>query len=476
MRKFPKEFLWGTAMSANQMEGSWDVDKKGMSVADIRPYNPNIDRSKVVEDLKMTKDKFESLLNDKVSFFPKRWGIDFYNTYIEDIKLLNDLGVKVFRTSIAWTRIFPIGDEKKPNQKGLNFYRKMFEECKKYNMEILVTMSHLETPIGLIKKYGGWKNKEVIKLFVNYSTAIMEEFKDIVKYWMPFNEFNHMDFDNTNVFDDDKEFYQNSYQAFHNQFVANAKTIEVGKNINKEFQFGTMIGHTLTYPETCKPIDQLMNQQQLNLSVYFYYDVMSKGEYPWYIKNHFKMMGLNINMTDSELKIIKNNTVDYLGFSYYATGIVGSSESLEVTGNNVMITGVNPYLDKTEWGWQIDSEGLGFILRDLYSRYNKPLFVAENGVACEEKNDNLSIIEDDYRIDYLNKHFEQMADAIDEGIEVIGYTLWTPIDLVSFSSQEMSKRYGVVYVDQDDMGNGTKKRIHKKSFKWLAKYYKESIK
>ncbi|AXK51634.1 glycoside hydrolase family 1 protein [Spiroplasma alleghenense] len=477
MNKFPKDFLWGTALAANQIEGAFDKDGKGLSIADIRNYNPKIDRSNMKDELKLSKEKINELINNPQDYyFPKRHGIDFYHTYKEDIKLIADLGIKVFRLSIAWTRIFPNGDETKPNQAGLDFYAKVFAECKKYNLKIMVTISHLEMPLHLVMEYGGWSNKKVITFYMNYAKSIIDAFAKDVEYWIPFNEFNHITFDNTGIFDNESNLLELSYQAFHNQFVANALVIkykkEVNKKLNLKMQFGSMIGHVLCYPLTCHPNDVLLNQQMDYWNNDFFYDVMAKGEYPWFMKSYFEKNNIKLDITNDELKTLKENTLDFVSFSYYSSGTESVQLETQKTGGNVFMTGKNPYLDATKWGWQVDPVGLRIVLNKLYDRYKLPLFISENGFSAPEELDKNNTVIDDYRIDYLKAHFEQMSLAIADGVELFGYTLWTPIDLISYSSQEITKRYGLIYVDKDDFGNGSGKRYKKKSYDWFAQVIK----
>lgn len=474
LNKFPKNFYMGVAMSANQSEGAFNINGKGVSTADVRFFKKDLDRHNVFEEFKMNRHNLEHILkNEKDFYFPKRTGIDFYHTYKEDIKLLSELNINIFRTSIAWTRIYPTGEEKTPNLEGLKFYKNLFEECKKNNLKIMVTISHLEMPLNIVTKYGGWANKETIKMYINFAKTVVTEFCDIVDFWLPFNEINHIDFDCTGVFADEKNHLSKSYQSFHNQFVANSKIIHFGKSLNENMKFGTMVGHMLSYPATCDPLDVYENLKESQINVDFFYEIMCNGKYPWYMSKFFADNKIILDISKKELEIISKNTVDFVSFSYYSSAIISAKE-IEKTGGNVKERGKNPFLVANEWGWQIDPVGLKISIMELYSKYKLPIFVSENGFATTEELDESNSIEDDYRIDYLRKHLDAIKEACLEGADVFGYTLWTPIDLVSFTSQEMSKRYGVIYVDQNDLGEGSKKRYRKKSFYWLQNYVKNS--
>ncbi|MCU9613078.1 family 1 glycosylhydrolase [Caldibacillus lycopersici] len=476
---FPNGFLWGGAIAANQVEGAWDVDGKGMSVADVAKLKPNI----AVSDYKNqwhvgSKDIKEAMATVDPLYYPKRRGIDFYHHYEEDIKLFAEMGFKVLRLSIAWTRIFPNGVETEPNQAGLNFYRRVFETLKKYHIEPVVTLSHYEMPLYLVNHYDGWVSRDVIDFFVRFSKVVFNEYKDLVKYWISFNEidsvFRHP-FTTIGVVEDK---YENQdrldeaiYQAVHNQFVASALATKYLREISPDAKMGAMITKTQTYPETCNPKDVLL-ASQANRKNYFYSDVQVRGEYPSYILKEFKDRGLNVDFGDNDLEVLKKNTVDYLSLSYYMSRVVSvDMDSKEITGGNLTSGIKNPYLETSDWGWQIDPIGLRIGLVDLYDRYQIPLFIVENGLGAKDHLKADGTIEDDYRIDYFRSHIEQMYEAIQEGVELMGYTPWGCIDLISASTSQMDKRYGFIYVDADDFGQGSYQRIPKKSFYW----YKDII-
>ncbi len=458
---FPKNFLWGGATAANQCEGAYNEDGKGLSTQDIMPkgiMGPVTDEP--------TEDNMKLI------------GIDFYHRYKEDIKMFAEMGFKTFRLSIAWSRIFPNGDDKVPNEKGLEFYDRVFDELAKYGIEPLVTLSHYETPLALAKNYDGWVNRDLIGFFENYARTVFTRYKDKVKYWLTFNEINsatHFPYTSAGIWTPkEKLSKQNLYQAMHHELVASALAVKIAHEINPKFQVGCMILGVPNYPLTSMPADVLkaMEQDRQNL---FFADVHARGEYPTYMNRFFKENDIKLNITDEDKDILKN-TVDFISFSYYMSSCATADPEKNLKGKGNLIGGVpNPYLKASDWGWQIDPEGLRYILNLLYDRYQKPLFIVENGLGAfdeliTDENGNKTV-NDDYRITYLNDHLVQVAEAIEDGVEVMGYTTWGCIDLVSASTAELRKRYGFIYVDRNDDGTGTLDRYKKKSFNW----YKEVI-
>ncbi len=458
---FPKNFLWGGATAANQCEGAYNEDGKGLSTQDIMPkgiMGPVTDEP--------TEDNMKLI------------GIDFYHRYKEDIKMFAEMGFKTFRLSIAWSRIFPNGDDKVPNEKGLEFYDRVFDELAKYGIEPLVTLSHYETPLALAKNYDGWVNRDLIGFFENYARTVFTRYKDKVKYWLTFNEINsatHFPYMSAGIWTPkEKLSKQNLYQAMHHELVASALAVKIAHEINPKFQVGCMILGVPNYPLTSMPADVLkaMEQDRQNL---FFADVHARGEYPTYMNRFFKENDIKLNITDEDKDILKN-TVDFISFSYYMSSCATADPEKNLKGKGNLIGGVpNPYLKASDWGWQIDPEGLRYILNLLYDRYQKPLFIVENGLGAfdeliTDENGNKTV-NDDYRITYLNDHLVQVAEAIEDGVEVMGYTTWGCIDLVSASTAELRKRYGFIYVDRNDDGTGTLDRYKKKSFNW----YKEVI-
>lgn len=481
-KSFPEGFLWGGATAANQFEGGWNEGGKGWSVSDTARSHLDVD----VQDYRaqneiLMKDIEEALANpDDLVHYPKRHGSDFYHRYKEDIALLGEMGFKVFRLSIAWSRIYPKGDEDTPNEEGLQFYEDVFKELKAHNIEPLVTISHYEPPLHLCLEYDCWYNRKTIDFFMNFVNTIVDRFGQYVKYWLTFNEVDSMirhPYTTGGLIKDrfpEEKFEEVIFQAMHHQFVASALATKV---VHEKVP-GSMVGCMLTkltyYPYTCKPEDVLEAQQKMR-STYCYSDTQVFGEYPAYLLSRFKNHGLNIVMTEEDLDVMKKYPVDFISFSYYSSSCVAKDTTgLNMTeGNNVTAIS-NPHLKASDWGWQSDPIGLRISLVDLYDRYRKPLFIVENGLGEKEElvpdGNGSFTVEDDGHIEYYDAHFREMYNAIvEDGVELLGYTTWACIDLVSESTKQMSKRYGFIYVDCDDYGNGTFDRYRKKSFYWYKK-------
>lgn len=465
---FPKDFLWGGATAANQFEGAYDRDGRGLANVDVIPHGE--------ERFNVLLGRRKMLDFEEGYHYPAKEGIRFYDHYKEDIKLFAEMGFKTFRMSIAWTRIFPNGDEKEPNEAGLQFYEDVFNELKKYNIEPLVTITHFDCPIHLIKEYGGWKNRKMIEFYERLVRTLFERYKGLVKYWITFNEINillHAPFMGAGVvIEEGEDRDQILYQAAHHELVASALATKIAHEVDPENKVGCMLAGGEFYPNTPNPKDVFAAMQADRLN-YFFIDVQSRGEYPNYALKEFERKGIEIKMEEGDLELLKNHTVDYISFSYYSSRVASADPKHLDKADANMFAGVkNPYLDESEWGWQIDPLGFRITINALYDRYQKPLFVVENGLgAIDEVTEDGEII-DDYRIAYLRAHIEAMRDAISiDGVPILGYTTWGPIDLVSASTGEMSKRYGFIYVDRQDDGSGTFKRMKKKSFDW----YKQVI-
>lgn len=465
---FPKDFLWGGATAANQFEGAYDRDGRGLANVDVIPHGE--------ERFNVLLGRRKMLDFEEGYHYPAKEGIRFYDHYKEDIKLFAEMGFKTFRMSIAWTRIFPNGDEKEPNEAGLQFYEDVFKELKKYNIEPLVTITHFDCPIHLIKEYGGWKNRKMIEFYERLVRTLFERYKGLVKYWITFNEINillHAPFMGAGVvIEEGEDRDQILYQAAHHELVASALATKIAHEVDPENKVGCMLAGGEFYPNTPNPKDVFAAMQADRLN-YFFIDVQSRGEYPNYALKEFERKGIEIKMEEGDLELLKNHTVDYISFSYYSSRVASADPKHLDKADANMFAGVkNPYLDESEWGWQIDPLGFRITINALYDRYQKPLFVVENGLgAIDEVTEDGEII-DDYRIAYLRAHIEAMRDAIAiDGVPILGYTTWGPIDLVSASTGEMSKRYGFIYVDRQDDGSGTFKRMKKKSFDW----YKQVI-
>jgi len=455
MKTFPDDFLWGGAVAANQVEGAYLEDGKGLSTSDVQPqgvFGPVVERVPGDSGIKDV-------------------AIDFYHRYPEDIRLFAEMGFSCLRVSIAWTRIFPNGDEQAPNEAGLAFYDKLFDELAAHDITPLVTLSHYEMPWGLVKQYGGWGSRQTIGFFERYARTVFTRYREKVKLWLTFNEINmSLHAPMTGVGLPETSSKGEVYQAIHHQLVASALAVKACHEIIPDARIGNMLLGGLMYPLTCKP-DDVLEALQENRAWQFFGDVQCRGAYPGYMLRFFRDGGIEIDITDADREALKS-TVDFISFSYYMTGCVTTDEELnQQARGNILSMVPNPHLASSEWGWQIDPVGLRTLLNVLWDRYQKPLFIVENGLGAKDKPDADGVVQDDYRISYLNDHLVQVREAIDDGVEVMGYTSWGPIDLVSASKAELSKRYGFIYVDRDDSGKGTLARSRKKSFHW----YKEVI-
>ncbi|NRF23940.1 6-phospho-beta-glucosidase [Vibrio coralliilyticus] len=449
MTTFPKHFLWGGAIAANQVEGSFNLDGKGLSTSDmlpngiLSPYQTRQQRTDGIKDL----------------------AIDFYQRYPEDIALFNEMGFNCLRLSIAWTRIFPNGDESEPNEEGLAYYDRIFDELAKHDITPFVTLSHYEMPYALVENYGGWASRELISFFERYASTVFERYQNKVKLWLTFNEINmslHAPFTGVGLAEEASE--QAIYQAIHHQLVANAKAVKLCHEIIPDAKIGNMLLGALNYPYTCNPDDVIAAMQENNKWLFFG-DVQTRGRYPGYMLRYFREKGIEIDMQPGDVEELASASVDFISFSYYASGCASADPKQKEVGN-IVDSVPNPYLEKSQWGWLIDPKGLRILLNFLYDRYQKPLFIVENGLGARDEINANGEIEDDYRIAYLNDHLVQAREAVLDGVELMGFTSWGPIDLVANSTAEMSKRYGYIYVDRHDDGSGTLERKRKKSFFW----------
>lgn len=455
--KFPDGFLWGGAVAANQCEGAYNEDGKGLSTQDVTPHGI---KGPVTKE--PTPDNMKLI------------GIDFYHRYKDDIKLFAEMGFKVFRTSIAWSRIFPNGDEKEPNEKGLQFYDDLFDELLKYGIEPLVTISHYETPLNLSVKYDGWINREMISFYERYVRTIFKRYGQKVKYWLTFNEINsvlHEPFLSGGIYTDKSQLdKQDLYQAVHHELVASALATKIGHELMPDGKIGCMILSMPMYPLTSNPDDVIAAMKSDHMNTFFG-DMHVRGQYPGYMKRYFKENNIQIKMAAGDEELLKNHTVDFVSFSYYMSICEAADHTRAQEGEGNLMGGVaNPYLKKSEWGWAIDPQGLRYVLNQFYDRWQKPLFIVENGLGAVDElvtqPDGTKTVLDDYRINYLRDHLIQVREAIEDGVPVMGYTSWGCIDLVSASTAELKKRYGFIYVDRNDDGTGTLNRYKKKSFEW----------
>ena len=464
---FKKDFLWGGAVAAHQIEGGYNKGGKGLSIMDVATAgNVNMKR------------RFTEFVEEN-EYYPNHEAINFYSRYKDDIKLFAEMGFKCFRTSIAWSRIFPNGDEDMPNEEGLKFYDDMFDECLKYGIEPVITLSHFEMPLYITQKYGGWRNRKFIDFFVKFATVCFKRYKHKVRHWMTFNEinnqanfnFDYMLYSNSGIlFKDSENREEIMYQAAHYELVASALTVKIGHSINNDFKIGCMIAMCPIYPYSCNPEDIFMASKAMNKR-YYYVDVHTKGFYPTNILKHWELKGFNIDYTEDDFKLLKEGCVDYIGFSYYmsfTTKYDKNNKYYEYDESKCLIK--NPYLLASDWGWQIDPLGLRYALNWFNDRYNLPLFIVENGLGAYDKLEEDGTIKDFYRINYIRKHIEQMKKAVEEdGVDLIGYTPWGCIDLVSAGTGEMDKRYGFIYVNKNNDGVGDLSRIKKDSFYWYKK-------
>lgn len=464
LARFPQGFLWGGALAANQAEGAHLEGGKGLTTVDMIPHGAN--RMAV----KLGQEKRFTLRDDE--FYPSHEAIDFYHRYKEDIALMAEMGFTVFRTSIAWSRLYPRGDEQEPNAEGIAFYRALFEECKKHDIEPLVTLCHFDVPMHLVVEYGSWRNRQMVDFFTRYARTCFEQFDGLVKYWLTFNEINillHSPFSGAGlVFEEGEEREQVKYQAAHHELVASALATQIAHEVNPHNQVGCMLAGGSFYPYSCKPEDvwAALQKERENL---LFIDVQARGAYPAYAASLFHEKGIQLVKAPEDDDILKHS-VDFVSFSYYASRCASADMNAgNTSAANVVKSLRNPHIQQSQWGWGIDPLGLRITMNSLYDRYQKPLFLVENGLGAMDEINADGEIEDDYRIDYLRAHISAMGDAIADGVPLLGYTSWGCIDLVSASTGEMSKRYGFVHVDRDDAGRGTLARRRKKSFWWYQK-------
>lgn len=461
-----KDFLWGGATAANQCEGAYREGGRGLANVDVIPHGP--DRRSVMLGVRKM-DRIEGGY-----YYPALEGIDFYHHFREDIALFAQMGFKTFRMSIGWSRIFPNGDEEEPNEEGLAFYEEVFRECKKYGIEPLVTITHFDCPMHLIQSYGGWKDRRLVEYYKRLVTVLFTRYKGLVKYWITFNEINmilHLPFMGAGLwFKEGENQEQAKYLSAHHELVASAWATKIAHEIDPENKVGCMMAAGNYYPYCCMPEDvwAAMGKDRENM---MFIDVQARGYYPSYAKKLFEKKGIRIDMTEEDERILRENTVDYISFSYYSSRCITTRENVGETIGNAFKGTKNPYLKSSQWGWQIDPLGLRITMNTLYDRYQKPLFIVENGLGAKdelvEDGKGSYTVQDDYRIEYLKAHIEAFKAAVEEdGVELLGYTPWGCIDLVSASTGEMSKRYGFIYVDRKDDGSGTFARYRKKSFRW----------
>lgn len=467
MRQIKSDFLWGGATAANQLEGAYATDGKGLSIADVMPGGKH--RMNVIHD-----SQFDFELKEEYTY-PNHDGIDFYQHYKEDIALFAEMGFKTYRMSIAWSRIFPNGDETEPNEAGLQFYDNVFDELLKYGIEPLVTISHYELPLHLAKEYGGWRDRRLVTFFERYSRVLFERYQGKVKYWLTFNEINGAQFmpmlSLGMAVREDENMLQSTYQGLHHQFVASSLATKAARQIDPSMQIGCMLIAAPVYAYSSNPVDVQFALEEERMMNYFCGDVHVRGAYPSFADRFFAENGIELVIEDGDLDLLRDYTVDFFSLSYYMSRTEKAEKDGDEAGGNIMSGVKNPYLKASDWGWEIDPDGLRIILNKLYDRYQVPLFIVENGLGAYDEVEPDGTIHDSYRIAYLEGHLKAMMEAIQDGVEMMGYTSWGCIDLVSASTGEYSKRYGFIYVDKHDDGSGTLARSRKDSFYW----YKEII-
>lgn len=477
-QEFPKSFLWGGGIADFQAEGAYEESGRGLTTLDFITNGSHTEPRKITYQL---PDGTKGVSNargplpdgakgylDPEYYYPSLNGVDFYHHYKEDIKLFAEMGSSVFRFSICWTRIFPKGIEDEPNEDGLKFYENIVDECLKYHIEPLITICHDEIPAYLADNYEGWLNRFTIECYLKLCKVLFERFKGKVKYWLTFNEINSL---NGYIalgctrYDDYSRFV-----GAHHMFIASAKAVKMCHEMIPESMVGAMYASSPCYPLTCKPEDVFM-QLQVRRRTFYFADVMMRGYYPGYAKMILEQKGVELPLEPGDEEILKEGALDFYSFSCYRSTTVNVDTKFPINGIDIMSMDTNPYLETTAWGWPVDPMSLRYLLNEVYDRYQKPIFIAENGLGEIDQADENGYVEDDYRIDYLKAHFKEIRKAIClDHVDVFGYTMWGCIDLVSLGTGEMKKRYGWIYVDMDDLGNGTKKRIPKKSYYWMKEF------
>ncbi|MBR2686179.1 MAG: family 1 glycosylhydrolase [Erysipelotrichaceae bacterium] len=482
MQRFPDYFLLGGATSAMQIEGGWQSSHRGLNINDVNTAGgKDHPRLSTVRYEDGTVEKYPMFSKDlpqgakmvllKDEYYPNLEGIDFYHRYKEDIAMLGEMGFNVFRMSIMWSRLFPNGNEEKPDEEGIQFYHNVFAELKKYNIEPLVTIWHSEDPVYLVNEIGGWNNRKMIEYFDRYAETVLREYKDEVKYWLTFNELNNgiMFLDWIRGTGDKRERAQVTFQQLHHKLLASAHTVKKAHEINPDSKVGCMIAYAVNYPLTCDPRDSLKQVETAQWLNWYTGDVQVRGAYPYFAKKFWDREGVVLDIKEHDAQELKEGTVDFFSFSYYSSACVTTREDYEVSGGNFTMGARNPYLTYSEWGWAMDPYGLRYALNEIYGRYQIPVIVVENGLGAVDKVEEDGSIHDPYRVEYLREHLKAVKEALEDGVDVFGYCSWGCIDEVSAASGQMNKRYGFIYVDRDDAGNGTLERRKKDSFYWYQK-------
>lgn len=462
-------FLWGGACAANQFEGAWDAGGKGPSVPDMCT-NGSHENSKWI-----TRETRPDRL------YPSHEAVDFYHRYEEDISLFAEMGFRCFRTSIAWTRIFPTGMEEEPCEEGLAFYDRMFDCLLAHGIEPIVTISHYEMPYALVERYNGWESRALVGLYLRFCKTVFRRYRGKVRYWLTFNEVNAGTLPLGSVLSlgtvrgyegpvsDVPDDPQMRFQALHHQLVASALAVEYAHERYPEFKMGCMVAFSACYPLTPDPDDALECQRAMNKTDWYCGDVQVRGAYPHFAQSLWDELGVVLEVEPEDEEVLAHGRVDFFAFSYYMSSCITTHNIEDAVGGNLMGGIRNPYLEESEWGWQIDPVGLRWALNEIYGRYRIPLMVVENGLGARDERGTDGEIHDHYRIDYLRRHIQQMEAAVADGVDLLGYTPWGPIDLVSATTGEMAKRYGFIYVNKFDDGSGDLSRERKDSFHWYKR-------
>ena len=473
---FPENFLWGGATAAHQVEGGWMEGGKGLDTQDMRYFDAAWDRKTLMyyRHLRMSTEMYQEALTAKSpEHYPFRWASDHFYHYKKDIRLLGEMGCKIYRCSIAWSRIFPNGDEEIPNEEGIRFYTDLLSECKKYGMKVILTILHYAAPIHLRDQYGGWKDRRMIDFYLKYCRILYERLGNLVDFWLPFNEINCAKFSPFNgcglIKEQEADYNSAIYQCLHHQFLANALAIKLGHEMMPGSRFGCMLAKFTSYPATCNPDDIIASLNFDNYESYFYTDVMCRGSYPNYMNRYFEEHKITVIKADGDECILKEGISDFISFSYYMSSITSTDPDYPKASDDAVAGFKNPYLELSDWGWQIDPIGLRVALNQLWDRYQLPLFIAENGLGAKDQLNADGTVHDSYRIEYLRKHFLQIQEALKDGVDVFGYTMWGIIDVIASSTLEMEKRYGVIYVDRNNAMEGDCKRYKKDSYYWYQK-------
>ena len=479
---FSKHFLWGGATAANQFEGGFECGGRGPATSDIMTDGSGDRKRKLTLKLSNGTEKiFDRMAEgetipkgckgyyDRECYYPSHRAVDFYHRYKEDIALLAEMGFKAFRMSISWTRIFPKGTEDVPNEAGLKFYEDVFHELKKYGIEPVVTLNHYDMPMYLAEQYDGWYSRKTLECFLNFCRTVFVRYRDMVHYWMTFNEINFMkDYVTLGMSEAADE--KRQQQAVYHVLLASAEAVRLGHEINSEFRIGCMVNAVLLYTQSCSPEDAMLQVREARDIRDFYLDVMCRGYYPSYKLIELGRKGISLPAKEGDKEHFREGTVDYIGFSYYNSSVISAVSKTREAQGNLYRGERNPYLKESQWGWAIDPLGLRVIMNQMYDKYQMPLMIVENGLGAEDVINKNGEIDDNYRIAYLRAHIREMKEAVEtDGVELLGYMPWGCIDLVSAGTGEMKKRYGFIYVDLDDKGNGTGNRIRKSSFYWYKK-------